>query len=136
MKVTYLEGAGEEDEEPDPTAEKTVYTGQVINCDLDLMLIHVRWPGSDGDDWVSLLEDDWDWIDGAPCRLVVPPPCFCKPPAPPPPPHPHLHPHARPHTHPHTRPHTHTHTHTHLRPLPHAVPGQVAGRRRPSWPRR
>ena len=63
MKVTYLEG-DEDDESELPTGEKTIYSGQVINCDLDKMLIHVRWPGSDGDDWVSLLEDDWEWIDG------------------------------------------------------------------------
>jgi len=63
VRVTYLEG-NEDDEEALPTGEKSVYTGQVVNCDLEKMLIHVRWPGGEGDDWVSLLEDDWEWVDG------------------------------------------------------------------------
>ena len=63
VRVTYLEG-NEDDETALPTGEKSVYTGQVVNCDLEKMLIHVRWPGGEGDDWVSLLEDDWEWVDG------------------------------------------------------------------------
>ena len=63
VKVTYLEG-DEDDETELPTGEKSIFTGQVVNCDLEKMLIHVRWPNGDGDDWVSLLEDDWEWIDG------------------------------------------------------------------------
>jgi len=51
VRVTYLEG-NEDDETELPTGEKSVYTGQVVNCDLEKMLIHVRWPGGEGDDWV------------------------------------------------------------------------------------
>ena len=40
MKVTYLEG-DEDDETELPTGEKSIYTGQVVNCDLEKMLIHM-----------------------------------------------------------------------------------------------
>ena len=54
VRVAYLED--EDSEEP------TTYEGTVISLDVEEMGIQVQFEGSTSE-WVSLLEDDWGWVD-------------------------------------------------------------------------
>ena len=65
LMVSYIE-----DEE---TGALTHYRARIINWDLEKFLLCVQWvdeastePGGAAEDadWISLVEDDWSWVDG------------------------------------------------------------------------
>ena len=55
------------------------HRARIINWDLDKFLLCVEWAEQSGDsqtpldaDWISLVDDDWSWLDGArPPKQVV-----------------------------------------------------------------
>ena len=59
IEVWYVE------DEEDQYEEAKSYEGRIINCDLERFTVQVTFHGYEDDeaDWVSILDDDWKWLD-------------------------------------------------------------------------